>query len=101
MGINVGIDLGTTYSAVAVFDDTIGQVRVLKNSDDKNCTPSVTLIEKGKVKIGEEAKQVQKDSGDLNAAAFYKSMMGEKGIRFILTAGNIRRKRYPDCTFGN
>ena len=83
MGINVGIDLGTTYSAVAVFDDTAGQVRILKNSDDKTCTPSVTHIESGKVKIGDEAKQLQ-GSGDLNAASFYKSMMGEKGYTLYL-----------------
>ena len=83
MGINVGIDLGTTYSAVAVFDDTAGQVRILKNSDDKTCTPSVTHIENGKVKIGEEAKQLQ-GSGDLNTASFYKSMMGEKGYTLYL-----------------
>jgi molecular chaperone DnaK len=83
MGINVGIDLGTTYSAVAVFDDAVGQVRVLRNSDDKSCTPSVTHIENGKVKIGDEAKQLQ-GSGDLNAAAFYKSMMGEKGYTLYL-----------------
>ncbi len=83
MGINVGIDLGTTYSAVAVFDDAAGQVKILKNSDDKTCTPSVTHIENGKVKIGDEAKQLQA-SGDLNAAAFYKSMMGEKGYTLYL-----------------
>ena len=83
MGINVGIDLGTTYSAVAVFDDAAGQVRILKNSDDKTCTPSVTHIESGKIKIGDEAKQLQ-GSGDNNAASFYKSMMGEKGYTLYL-----------------
>jgi molecular chaperone DnaK (HSP70) len=83
MGINVGIDLGTTYSAVAVFDDALGDVKVLKNSDGDNCTPSVTHIENGKVTIGEEAKSLQA-SGDLNAAAFYKSMMGEKGYTLYL-----------------
>jgi len=83
MGINVGIDLGTTYSAVAVFDDAAGEVKILKNSDDKTCMPSVTHIEKGKVTIGEEAKQFQA-AGDLNAAAFYKSMMGEKGYSLYL-----------------
>ena len=83
MGINVGIDLGTTYSAVAVFDDASGSVKILKNTDDKNCTPSVTYIENGKVKIGDEAKSLQA-SGDLNAAAFYKSMMGEKGYTLYL-----------------
>ena len=83
MGINVGIDLGTTYSAVAVFDDASGQVKILKNSDGNNCTPSVTHIENGKVTIGDEAKSFQA-AGDLNAAAFYKSMMGEKGYTLYL-----------------
>jgi molecular chaperone DnaK (HSP70) len=83
VGINVGIDLGTTYSAVAVFDDALGEVKVLKNSDGNNCTPSVTHIEKGKVTIGDEAKSLQA-AGDLNAAAFYKSMMGEKGYTLYL-----------------
>ena len=83
MGINVGIDLGTTYSAVAVFDEATGEAKILKNSDDKTCMPSVTHIENGKVTIGDEAKQMQA-SGDLNAAAFYKSMMGEKGYTLFL-----------------
>jgi molecular chaperone DnaK (HSP70) len=83
MGLKVGIDLGTTYSAVAVFDDKIGQTRILKNSNDKNYTPSVIHIENGIVTIGDEAKQRQA-SGDLNTASFYKSMMGEKGYSLYL-----------------
>ncbi|MCL2184420.1 MAG: Hsp70 family protein [Treponema sp.] len=83
MGINVGIDLGTTYSAVAVYSNESGELKILKNSDDKNYTPSVTHIENGKVRIGDEAKQLQ-GSGDLNAASFYKSMMGEKGYTLYL-----------------
>jgi len=83
MGINVGIDLGTTYSSIAVWDDATGQVKVFENSDNQVCTPSVTHIEKGKVTIGEEAKQLQAQ-GDLNTAAFYKSMMGEKDYTLYL-----------------
>ena len=77
MKINVGIDLGTTYSAVATFNKTKGAVEILKNDLDKNCTPSVICIEDGAVTIGDEAKDMQA-SGNLNTAAFYKSMMGEK-----------------------
>ena len=77
MKINVGIDLGTTYSAVATFNKEKGVVDILKNDLDKTCTPSVICIENGKVTIGEEAKDMQA-SGNLNTAAFYKSMMGEK-----------------------
>ena len=77
MKINVGIDLGTTYSAVATFNKAKGAVEILKNDLDKNCTPSVVCIENGTVTIGEEAKDMQA-AGNLNTAAFYKSMMGEK-----------------------
>lgn len=77
MKINVGIDLGTTYSAVATFNKAKGSVEILKNDLDKNCTPSVVCIENGMVTIGEEAKNMQA-AGNLNTAAFYKSMMGEK-----------------------
>ena len=83
MKINVGIDLGTTYSAVATFNKQKGAVEVLKNDLDKNCTPSVICIENGVVTIGEEAKTLQA-AGNLNTAAFYKSMMGEKGYTLYL-----------------
>lgn len=73
--VNVGIDLGTTYSAVAVFSQQGGKVEVLKNGLGKETTPSVVCIENGNVLIGEDAKDEQK-AGNVNTAAFYKSMMG-------------------------
>lgn len=76
--INVGIDLGTTYSAVATFSKEKGRVQVLKNSLDNECTPSVLCLEKGRVIIGDEAKDEQK-AGNVNTVAFYKSMMGDPG----------------------
>ena len=81
--IYVGIDLGTTYSAVAHFDKNTGTVEILKNGYDKDITPSVILIENGKVTIGEDAKQAQKD-GNSNTAAFYKSMMGDDSYTVFL-----------------
>lgn len=78
MKINVGIDLGTTYSAVATFSKESGRVQVLKNSSNSDCTPSVLCIQNGKILIGEEAKDEQK-CGNVNTAAFYKSMMGDPG----------------------
>ncbi len=72
--INVGIDLGTTYSAVAVFSKQNNRVEVLKNSLGKETTPSVVCLDNGNVLIGEDAKNEQK-SGNINTAAFYKSMM--------------------------
>lgn len=74
--VNVGIDLGTTYSAVASFSQQTGRVQVYKNSYEKECTPSVVCIQGGSVMIGEDAKNEQK-SGNINTVAFYKSMMGD------------------------
>ena len=78
--INVGIDLGTTYSAVATFSKEEGKVKLLKNSYGKEFTPSVLWIENGKVSIGEDAKAEQK-AGNTSTVAFYKSMMGDDNYR--------------------
>lgn len=43
MGRVVGIDLGTTYSAVAVLGDD-GLPEILKNADGEPTTPSVVLF---------------------------------------------------------
>ena len=74
--VNVGIDLGTTYSAVATFSKETGRVEVYKNSFSKDCTPSVVWLEGKNVIIGEEAKNEQK-AGNENTVAFYKSYMGD------------------------
>ena len=81
--MNVGIDLGTTYSAVAYFDKAKGVPVILLNSEGEKTTPSVTHIENGKVSIGNEAKNYM-SSGDCNAVAFYKNMMGDKDATFYL-----------------
>ena len=72
--VTVGIDLGTTYSAVATFEN--GNVTILNNGFGKAFTPSVVCIEDGSVKIGEEAKEEQK-AGNPNTAAFYKTYMAD------------------------
>mgnify|MGYP002508594092 CR=1 FL=1 len=40
MGISVGIDLGTTFSAVARINKETGKPEVIKNSFDSPITPS-------------------------------------------------------------
>ena len=84
MKINVGIDLGTTYSAIATFSKQLGRVQVFKNNDEKECTPSVVCIDNGYTMIGEEAKNEQKN-GNVNTSAFYKSYMGDKGFSAYLS----------------
>jgi len=51
----IGIDLGTTNSAVSVLDET-GKPRIVHNQDGGNTTPSViTFTDKHSYYIGEEA----------------------------------------------
>lgn len=52
----VGIDLGTTYSACAYLDEN-GVPHIVHNSEGKNLTPSVVLLDdNGNVTVGEAAK---------------------------------------------
>lgn len=77
MGIRVGIDLGTTFSAVARIDPVTGKATVIKNSFGSSTTPSVLCFEKsGNVLFGEDAKNMQ-SVGDTNAIAFFKRSMGK------------------------
>lgn len=85
--INVGIDLGTTYSAVAVFDQATGKVEILNNDLGESTTPSAVCIEDGIVTIGQIAKDSQA-AGNTNVAAFYKSMMGDPNFMPYLDGKN-------------
>ncbi len=52
----LGIDLGTTNSAMAVFDN--GEAKIIANKEGKNTTPSiVAFTDKGEVLVGESAKR--------------------------------------------
>lgn len=54
----VGIDLGTTFSAVATLDET-GRPAIVHNSEGVNITPSVvSFVGQGVVEIGEGARRV-------------------------------------------
>ncbi len=62
----VGIDLGTTYSAVAVLDD-LGRPQTLINAEGDKTTPSVMLFEGNDVVIGKEAVKAMATEMDLVA----------------------------------
>ncbi|MGE0432345.1 MAG: Hsp70 family protein [Planctomycetota bacterium] len=53
--IIVGIDLGTTYSAIARFDEH-GKPEILPNSDNERITPSVIFFDEDEVIVGKVAK---------------------------------------------
>lgn len=60
----IGIDLGTTYSCVAVYDNETQKVQVLSNSIGEKTTPSwVAFTQSGRV-VGQPAKQ----QASMNAA---------------------------------
>ncbi|MCK9631964.1 MAG: Hsp70 family protein [Methanoregula sp.] len=77
MGLSVGIDLGTTFSAVAYVDKESGRPRIIKNKFGKNITPSVLCFHEDCVLYGDEAKEYQ-SQGDPNAIAFFKRRMGDQ-----------------------
>jgi molecular chaperone DnaK (HSP70)/uncharacterized protein YegL len=80
MGIKVGIDLGTTFSAVARINPASGKPEIIKNSFNSPVTPSVLYFnEDGSVLFGEEAKEMQA-MGDMNTAAFFKRSMGREYV---------------------
>ena len=52
----IGIDLGTTNSAVSVFER--GEGKIIPNKEGKNTTPSiVAFTDKGEVLVGDSAKR--------------------------------------------
>ena len=56
-GHTVGIDLGTTYSAIAMLDHD-GNPVVLNNSDGRSITPSVVLLDEDRVVVGPSFERI-------------------------------------------
>ena len=55
MGIKVGIDLGTTFSAVAMMDEKKGQPVIIPNTLGERITPSVIqFTEDDEIIVGSE-----------------------------------------------
>ena len=74
MGRAVGIDLGTTYSAVACVDE-YGKPMVIKNTDGHTTTPSVVFIDPPNYVVGEVALQSTMTDPD-KVVQFIKRFMG-------------------------
>jgi molecular chaperone DnaK len=84
----VGIDLGTTNSAAAIFDGE--QVAVVRNPQGATVTPSVVRIDKqSRVTIGARARRFV-ETDPANTATEFKRLMGTKSAVEFPAAG-IRR----------
>ena len=85
----IGIDLGTTYSCVAVFQE--GRVEVIANSQGSRITPSVVAFtEKGRI-VGEGA-EVHKTLDPENTIYSAKRFIGGTPVD---SAVNENKAKYP------
>ncbi|MBK9031909.1 MAG: Hsp70 family protein [Myxococcales bacterium] len=84
-----GFDLGTTNSAVAVFDGE--HTQVVRNASGGAVTPSVVRIDRsGRVTIGQRARRFLEDDPD-NTATEWKRVMGtDRAIEF--PAAGVRKR---------
>ncbi|USS85419.1 molecular chaperone DnaK [Fructilactobacillus myrtifloralis] len=71
----IGIDLGTTNSAVAVMEG--GKPKIITNPDGSRTTPSVVAFKDGETQVGEVAKR--QEITNPNTVRSIKSHMGEQG----------------------
>ncbi len=75
-----GIDLGTTFSAIA-YVNREGKAEIITNRDGERTTPSVVLFEDGAAIVGKEAKANSIMSPE-NVCQFVKRQMGRKSFSF-------------------
>lgn len=85
----VGIDLGTTYSAVALLSGT-GDPKILPNRDGESITPSVVLFQafdgRDEPLVGTMAKH-SATSAPQDVVQFVKRNIGDSTWRFDATSG--------------
>lgn len=84
--IDVGIDLGTSNSSVAVSND--GQVEVVRNNEDGHITPSVIrFLPNGSVQIGRAAYDYHRSNDDGSSFSRFKRDMGKLKSYLVSTTG--------------
>lgn len=54
--MNIGIDLGTTYSVAAYINDA-GEPEIIENNQGEDITPSVVMVDGDEIKVGKDAKK--------------------------------------------
>ena len=78
----VGIDLGTTYSALAICDEQ-GRPAIVRNREGQSITPSVVAFENGQFLVGDSAKELLA-AGETNIALLFKRQMGNPDFKLEL-----------------
>ena len=73
----IGIDLGTTNSAVAVLEGN--ESKIIPNPEGNRTTPSVVAFKNGEIQVGEVAKR--QAVTNLNTISSIKRHMGETGYK--------------------
>lgn len=81
MGRVVGIDLGTTFSALATLGAT-GKPEIIRNAEGDRFTPSVVYLGAGGPLVGAEAKEMQA-LGEEEVVSFFKRGMGDRNAIFL------------------
>ena len=80
-GHTVGIDLGTTYSAIAMLDHD-GNPKVLQNADGRDITPSVVLLDEDRVVVGPSFERISVANPESIVEAI-KREMGNKNFYVV------------------
>lgn len=76
----IGIDLGTTNSAVAVLEG--GEAKIIPNAEGNRTTPSVVSFKNGEIQVGEVAKRQAVTNPD--TVSSIKRHIGETGYKVDL-----------------
>src|SRR5262245_63181982 len=78
----IGIDLGTTFCAVATLDER-GQAITLPNLDGEMLTPSAVMIENGTAIVGRSARDVALEQPDRVAMLIHSYMVNAKVSHYV------------------
>lgn len=89
MGRAIGIDLGTTYSAVSIVND-FGKPEILPNREGEAITASVVLFQGDMPLVGSMAKRAAATDPD-NVVQFVKRQMGNPAWSFDAPGGKSYR----------
>ncbi len=95
----IGIDLGTTFSAVAWLDES-GRPQTLVNDEGESLTPSVVLFDDGEIVVGKEASKAMatdidhiamSPKRDLGLREYHQTIRGRSYPPEVLEAWILRK----------